>query len=62
MKMDKAKELLLTENITVVTLCERIGYNNVSYFIRKFKEYTGFTPAKYREHYYMDNRDCEKKE
>jgi YesN/AraC family two-component response regulator len=32
----------------VAEVCERVGYGNISYFIRLFREVTGVTPAKYR--------------
>lgn len=52
MKMERAKELLLEENANVMQVSETIGYVNVSYFIKLFKNYTGLTPAKYREENY----------
>ena len=44
-----AKELLLRENMTVAEICQKVGYGNISYFIKLFKEINGVTPAKYRE-------------
>jgi len=51
LKMEKARELLLQEDMTVSKVCEKIGYTNVSYFIKLFKNYTGETPAKWKENY-----------
>lgn len=48
MKMERAKELLDATNHTVGEICERLGYDNQSYFIKTFKSYAGMTPAEYR--------------
>ena len=41
--------LLCQEDISVADLCGKVGYGNVSYFIKLFREITGVTPAKYRK-------------
>ena len=48
LRIEYAKELLLKEELPVAEICQRVGYGNVSYFIKLFKEMTGVTPAKYR--------------
>lgn len=48
LRIEYAKELLGQENLQVAEVCERVGYGNISYFIRLFREVTGVTPAKYR--------------
>lgn len=48
LRIEYAKELLLKEELAVAEICQRVGYGNVSYFIKLFKEMTGVTPAKYR--------------
>ena len=48
-RLEKAKELLRTTDIKVVTISEMVGYLNSSYFCLLFKNYTGTTPIKYRE-------------
>ena len=51
LRIRAAKELLMEESISVTEVCQRVGYTNVSYFIRIFQRYTGVTPAKYRDEY-----------
>ena len=48
LRIEYAKELLVKEDLAVAEICQRVGYGNVSYFIKLFKEVTGITPAKYR--------------
>lgn len=48
LRIDYAKTLLLTEDMTVAEICQKVGYGNVSYFIKLFKDTTGVTPAKYK--------------
>lgn len=48
LKMERAKELLDQTNNTVGTICELLGYDNQSYFIKTFKAHAGVTPMEYR--------------
>lgn len=48
MKMERAKELLDRTGHPVGKICELLGYDNQSYFIKIFKSHTGVTPADYR--------------
>ena len=47
-KMERAMELLDTTAYPVGKICELVGYDNHSYFIKSFKAFTGMTPAEYR--------------
>ncbi|GIO32655.1 MULTISPECIES: AraC family transcriptional regulator [Paenibacillus] len=47
-KMERAKELLDGTRFTVGDICEQLGYDNQSYFIKTFKLHTGQTPIGYR--------------
>lgn len=47
-RMEKAMELLLTPSMRVADIAEAVGYNDLSYFKRSFKSYTGVSPAEYR--------------
>lgn len=47
-RMDKAAELLLKENLSVENIAAMVGYNTPHYFIKKFKERYGVTPKIYR--------------
>lgn len=46
-----ACRLLKEKDQSVEKICYSCGYSNVSYFIRKFKEITGFTPLGYKNKY-----------
>lgn len=48
MKMERARELLDTTNYSVGMICDMLGYNNQSYFIKTFKSAVGVTPMEYR--------------
>lgn len=48
LRVDEAKRLLAQEDVSVKEIVERIGYYDVSSFIRKFKRSVGVTPGEYR--------------
>jgi transcriptional regulator GlxA family with amidase domain len=47
-RLEKAKELLETEFLTVKEVMNRVGMSDASYFARSFKAAYGATPAKSR--------------
>ncbi|WNR42852.1 AraC family transcriptional regulator [Paenibacillus roseipurpureus] len=47
-RMRQACWLLKNSAISVYEICQQIGLTNVSYFCKKFKEYSGRTPLQYR--------------
>jgi AraC-like DNA-binding protein len=47
-RIDLAKELLLSTNLTVSEIVTQIGYLSTSSFIRKFRLSEGCTPGDYR--------------
>ena len=47
MKIDKAKELLREGNCNVTQIAQLLGYSNIHYFSRQFKNYTGMSPIEY---------------
>jgi AraC-like DNA-binding protein/mannose-6-phosphate isomerase-like protein (cupin superfamily) len=49
-RLGKAKELLESTDLSVTTIAEQVGYDNISYFYRIFKTKYGQTPKRYREH------------
>ena len=48
-KIEQAKYLLQNTKMSVVDVITDIGYSNVSYFYRQFKEQVGITPDEYRK-------------
>lgn len=48
-RMEKAKLLLLTTELKNYEIAEQIGFEDVNYFITKFKKYYQITPKQYRE-------------
>ncbi len=50
-KMNTAKQLLLNSTMSVNAIAQTIGYNNLTFFYRKFKESFGCLPGEYREKY-----------
>lgn len=49
LRIDRAKELLLTDNAKVYAISERVGYKNVDYFHVKFRKYVQMSPAEFRK-------------
>ena len=45
-KIEKAKELLKRHDFNVSAVAYQLGFNDSSTFIKQFKKFTGFTPAK----------------
>ncbi|WP_376774375.1 helix-turn-helix domain-containing protein [Paenibacillus eucommiae] len=48
-RIRKAK-LYLLEADSVEKVAERLGYTSIHYFSRNFKEVTGFTPTRFKQH------------
>lgn len=48
-RMEKAKLLLLTTELKNYEISEQVGFEDVNYFITKFKKYFQITPKQYRE-------------
>ena len=46
-RIERAKELLLTTRMTVREISEALGYSTSSSFIRRFKQITGETPREF---------------
>lgn len=51
LRIEKSKEILLDTNFTVKQVANQIGYINVSYFIKCFKQAEGLTPSMYRKRF-----------
>ena len=48
-RLENAKMLLNTTNMTVESIAFASGFNNTSYFSRAFKEQYGVSPLSYRK-------------
>ncbi len=49
LRIEYAKNLLVRDRLTVAETCQKVGYGNISHFIKIFKSVTGKTPANYRD-------------
>ena len=47
-RINNAKKLLIQTKLYIDDICYESGFNNISFFNRKFKELTGITPREYR--------------
>lgn len=56
-KMDKAKNLLVSTNLSIDRITSLVGYSHATYFSRKFKELTGKTPNVYRNDAYLQSQN-----
>lgn len=50
-RINHASKLLSNSDATIAEICFNSGYNNISYFNRKFKEIMGKTPMQFRGNY-----------
>lgn len=48
-RIEKAKELIKSENLSILDIAKEVGYTNSKTFIRVFKKIEGTTPGKFRE-------------
>ncbi len=51
LRMEAAKQLLGKRDASIAATAERVGYYNISHFIRSFREYTGITPGEYKKYF-----------
>ncbi len=47
-RIERAKQLLLATDQNCTEICFQVGYNNLSYFTRTFKELVGMTPRQFK--------------
>ena len=47
--MERAGELLRQTQLPVQIIAERVGYSDVTFFIRVFRKVNGCTPLQYRK-------------
>ncbi|RKP51541.1 AraC family transcriptional regulator [Cohnella endophytica] len=48
-RLDAAVNLLRNDQLKVGDIAPMVGYENVNYFLKKFKDYYGCTPSEYRK-------------
>lgn len=51
LRVNKAKELLCEEGLSIQDVCEMVGYRDLKYFSRLFKKVTGISPSDHRKMY-----------
>lgn len=50
LRMEAAANLITTnEKLSVLDVCNMVGYNHLGYFYKKFKKHYGLTPMEYKE-------------
>lgn len=49
LKMEKAKKLIISTDMSLKDISFEVGYYNLSSFIRRFKQINGITPGEYRK-------------
>jgi two-component system response regulator YesN len=50
-RVNKAAELLKSDELKIVDICTEVGYKNLTHFYSVFKQYYNVTPAKYKKIY-----------
>ena len=53
-RIDHASKLLSNTELSIADVCYQSGYNNLSYFNRKFKEIIHIQPSQFRDQYKRD--------
>ncbi|QYR22863.1 AraC family transcriptional regulator [Paenibacillus sp. sptzw28] len=48
LRIDRAKELMASEDLSLKEVCYEVGYKDPNYFSRVFKKVTGVTPTEFR--------------
>jgi AraC family transcriptional regulator len=48
-RLEQAKNLLISENASIIEICQKVGFQSQSHFTQLFRKYTGLTPKKYQE-------------
>ena len=47
-KIDKAKELIISQNLSLTEVSHRLGYSSVAHLSGQFKKLTGITPSQFQ--------------
>ena len=51
LRINKSKELLCSDDLSVQDVAELVGYRDLKYFSRLFKKTTGVSPSDYKKLY-----------
>lgn len=49
LRMEAAKQILRDQSLSIAETAEKVGYLNISHFIKCFKEYAGVTPGEWKK-------------
>ncbi|NLO38708.1 MAG: helix-turn-helix transcriptional regulator [Ruminiclostridium sp.] len=49
MRMERARELLVSSDTEIKEITNQVGYNDTNYFCKAFKRYFGISPSKFRK-------------
>lgn len=55
-RIEKAAAALLETNSKIITIAQDAGFDNIGYFIRRFKQIKGVTPSEYRSEYQKESK------
>lgn len=53
-RLDRSKYLFQETDKSIKEVCEEVGFSNLNYFYRLFKESTGMTPKEYQDNIHRD--------
>ncbi len=61
-RVEKAKKILMTSDMKIQDIAEKLGYNSSQYFAKVFEKYAGSTPLDYRKNmaFSKKSKDCRK--
>ncbi|KOY13405.1 response regulator transcription factor [Paenibacillus xylanivorans] len=51
-RIEKAEELLRSDDVTISEISSKVGYSDHSYFCKVFKKFTGLSPSRYRRKFW----------
>jgi AraC family transcriptional regulator, arabinose operon regulatory protein len=55
-RLEKAKAYLTTSDLSLEQISDSVGYRNVFYFSRQFRQKTGMPPSEYRKKFHQNKR------
>jgi AraC family transcriptional regulator len=48
LRIERAAQLLRSSELSVTTICHRVGFHSLSHFTTTFRQHTGMSPSAYR--------------